>query len=41
VTEQSVTPIRVYSAEEAQAMELELATARSTTPGRSAATRSR
>lgn len=27
VTEQSVTPIRVYSAEEAQAMELELATA--------------
>ena len=36
VTEQSVTPIRVYSAEEAQAMELELATAAQlpNTPGR-------
>ena len=36
VTEHSVTPIRVYSAEEAQAMELELATAAQlpNTPGR-------
>jgi flagellar protein FliO/FliZ len=36
VTEQSVTPIRVYSAEEAQAMELQLASAAQLpqTPGR-------